>query len=288
VILTVGYVEPPEEASEETAPTDEDRDGDGIADGDDECPDEPEDVDDFEDANGCPDPDNDGDGVLDVDDGAPLDPEDADGFEDEDGVPDPDNDADGVLDVDDGAPTDPEDRDGFQDEDGVPDPDNDGDSILDGDDECPTAPGTAEQNGCPRAVRLDEEHGRILILERVEFATSRDVILSRSEPILEEVRATLAANPQLRRVRIEGHTDDRGRDASNLDLSQRRAASVTRWLTEHGIPTERLEAYGCGETQPIETNDTSEGRQANRRVEFHVVDPAPAEARSVEGCVAAE
>ncbi len=75
-------------------------------------------------------------------------------------------------------------------------------------------------------------------------------------------------------IRVEGHTDDRGSDEHNMDLSRRRAQSVVRWLTEHGLGAQRLEAWGCGETVPVESNGTSVGRQTNRRVEFHIVDPA--------------
>ena len=266
-----------------------DRDGDHVPDALDACAAAAEDVDGFDDADGCPDPDNDGDGVLDVADGAPMDPEDADAFQDSDGVPDSDNDQDGVLDGVDGAPLEPEDRDGFQDADGVPEPDNDHDGVLDAADACPLAPGRAEENGCPRSIRFDAEAGTIVILERVEFATGRDVILDRSFPILEEVRAVLAANPQLTSMRIEGHTDDRGVDARNLQLSWRRASSVERWLTAHEIASSRLEAWGCGELHPAQTNQTADGRQTNRRVEFHILVPAPpGGARALEGCVQAE
>ncbi|MEZ4363747.1 MAG: OmpA family protein [Kofleriaceae bacterium] len=161
----------------------DDRDGDGVLDVADACVDEREDLDGFQDDDGCPDPDNDGDGVLDVADGAPLAPEDRDGFQDEDGVPDPDNDGDERLDAvdrcplepetvngfqdDDGCPDvadrdgdglledadrcpeEPEDRDGFQDDDGCPDPDNDGDHTLDARDRCPNEAGPAENGGCP-------------------------------------------------------------------------------------------------------------------------------------------
>ena len=193
------------------------------------------------------------------------------------------------LDADDRCPLEPEDRDGFQDEDGCPEPDNDHDTVLDPVDQCPLAPGRPEDNGCPRTVRLDTETGTIFILQRVEFATNRDVILDRSFPILVEVAAIMLANPQLRRLRIEGHTDDRGRDANNLDLSRRRAASVIRWLSEHNVAGTSLEGWGCGELHPMETNGTADGRQANRRVEFHIVDPAPpGGARTLEGCIAAQ
>ena len=183
-----------------------------------------------------------------------MDPEDRDNFEDSDGVPDPDNDRDQILDATDQCPNEPEDVDTFEDQNGCPDPDNDRDTVLDVNDQCPLAPGRPEDNGCPRAVRLDTETGQIFILQLVEFATNRDVILERSFPVLEEVRAVIEANPQLTRLRVEGHTDDRGRDAANMDLSRRRAGSVMRWLVEHGIAADRLEAWGCGELHPAETN----------------------------------
>src|SRR5262245_44623536 len=86
------------------APKVGDRDGDGLLDNVDKCPDKPEDKDGFEDDDGCPDPDNDKDTILDAADKCPLEPEDKDTFEDEDGCPDPDNDADGIADVNDKCP----------------------------------------------------------------------------------------------------------------------------------------------------------------------------------------
>jgi outer membrane protein OmpA-like peptidoglycan-associated protein len=267
-----------------------DRDGDGLLDVADRCPAEPEDKDAFEDGDGCPDPDNDQDLVPDVADGAPNDPEDRDGFEDGDGVPDPDNDKDTIADTADRCPNEPEDADAFEDGDGCPDLDNDKDTVADTDDECPTAPGKPDNKGCPVTVRIDNQAGRILILKRVEFATDKDVILQRSFPILEEVAATLAANPQLKRVRIEGHTDTDGPDAYNLDLSRRRAKSVVKWLVDVAkVDAGRLEGFGCGETLPIASNQTVAGKQENRRVEFLIVDPAPpaADARDLSRCVPA-
>jgi outer membrane protein OmpA-like peptidoglycan-associated protein len=132
-----------------------DRDGDGIVDKHDRCPNVPEDFDGFEDDDGCPDYDNDGDGILDRDDACPDDPEDFDGFEDEDGCPDYDNDGDGILDVDDACPNDPETFNGFEDEDGCPDAigDRDGDGYLDHLDLCPDQPedfdGFEDEDGCP-------------------------------------------------------------------------------------------------------------------------------------------
>ena len=264
-----------------------DRDHDGLLDEFDRCPDAPEDRDAFEDEDGCPDPDNDQDGVLDGADQCPNDAEDRDGFEDEDGCPDPDNDQDGILDSADKCTDDAEDRDGFEDEDGCPDPDNDRDGVLDVDDECPTAPGKPADKGCPKSVRV--ENGQILILQRVEFATGRSEVLAASAPILDEVRTTIEANPQLRKLRVEGHTDARGNDARNMELSRQRARSVARWLIEHGTAQGRLEAYGCGENRPRDSNATASGRQSNRRVEVHIIDPAPAgETHSNEGCQAIE
>ncbi len=131
----------------------DDADDDGIEDKKDKCPNEAEDIDGFQDEDGCPDPDNDNDGIPDEDDMCPNEPEDMDGFKDEDGCPEPDNDGDGILDAQDACPTEPEDMDGFKDEDGCPDPDNDGDGILDGDDKCPNEKEDFDEfeddDGCP-------------------------------------------------------------------------------------------------------------------------------------------
>lgn len=287
-VLMLGYVMP--EKEKPLPPVEKDSDGDGLLDSVDQCPMEKEDADQFEDADGCPDPDNDRDGVLDVNDQCPMEPEDADQFEDTDGCPDPDNDQDGILDVNDTCPNEPEDMDDFEDEDGCPDPDNDEDTVLDVDDDCPLAPGVPEARGCPKTVRLDMNTGRIDILQRVEFATNKDTILGRSEPILQEVYDILRVNPNLRMLRIEGHTDDRGKDGANLTLSKRRALSVKNWLVKAGISEDRFEAWGCGENLPISENRTNVGRQTNRRVEFHILLPAPPSgARTTDGqCEAAE
>jgi outer membrane protein OmpA-like peptidoglycan-associated protein len=130
-----------------------DRDHDGVPNKFDNCVNIPEDLDGFEDDDGCPDEDNDKDGLLDVDDRCPDDPEDFDDFEDRDGCPDEDNDRDRVLDIHDGCPVDPEDYDEWQDLDGCPDPDNDADGLLDAQDACPNAAETfnrfQDEDGCP-------------------------------------------------------------------------------------------------------------------------------------------
>lgn len=294
-----------------------DRDRDGLNDKVDPCPDDPEDVDEFEDDDGCPDPDNDADGVLDELDGCPMDAEDKDGFEDSDGCPDldndadgvpdtvdacpnvaedkdgfadedgcidPDNDADTVLDIVDTCPMAPEDLDGFQDVDGCPDPDNDSDGILDVDDLCPDEPedlnGIKDTDGCPDDILAVKSGDSIVILEKVFFATGRDRVLRRSQPVLSAVAQVIKDNPSILTIRVEGHTDDVGRDSGNLDLSQRRAESVQRELLKLEVDASRLEGVGYGETRPIDTNRTKEGRERNRRVEFTILvqtsTPAPA------------
>ncbi len=255
---------------------DDDNDQDGIRDRRDGCPDDAEDVDGFEDEDGCPDADNDGDGVVDADDGCPDDAEDADGFEDEDGCPDTDNDGDGIVDADDGCPDDAEDVDDFEDEDGCPDADNDRDGIGDDTDACVLDPedydGFEDEDGCP-----EEGSGivtltcdRIEIAEAVHFETGSDVIRDSSHQLLDQIAAVLRGASYVRLVRVEGHTDSRGDSDFNHGLSQRRAAAVRTYLVAAGVDVERLESRGLGETTPIADNGNRNGRALNRRVEFHV------------------
>ncbi|AKQ65725.1 OmpA domain protein [Myxococcus hansupus] len=264
----------------------------------------PEDYDGFQDDDNCLDPDDDNDGIPDVVDVCPTEPETYNGFQDEDGCPDDptahqpptqegtpaapppalslppapvDSDGDGIIDSEDACPNEPEDFDGFEDEDGCPDPDNDQDGIPDAVDKCPleaeTINGFQDDDGCPdkgkSQVRV--EGARIVILDKVYFATGRDRILPRSFSLLRQVASTLKANPRILQVRVEGHTDDQGNDAKNLDLSQRRAKNVVAFLVKEGIAAERLEAVGYGEAKPVDTNKTAKGRENNRRVEFNIV-----------------
>jgi outer membrane protein OmpA-like peptidoglycan-associated protein len=169
--------------------------------------------------------------------------------------------------------------------------DRDRDKIPDADDRCPTEPGTEEHHGCPVNTRIDVELGKLVVLKRVEFATNADIILPSSFPILQEVAVILTANPEIKQLLIEGHTDSDGAEAYNLDLSKRRVRSVKKWLVEiANIDPARLEARGCGESLPIADNATVEGRQENRRVEFPILDPAPlvADERNTTRCSAVE
>lgn len=260
-----------------------DADGDGILDPDDECPNDPEDFDAYQDEDGCPeDQDADGDGVADTLDACPVEPEDADGYQDADGCPEPDNDLDGIVDAADRCPDQPEDLDGYQDTDGCPDLDNDGDNIPDATDRCPNEPGPADEQGCPRVYQdVEVTSTGIVIHQRVYFEFDRAVIQSRSHPILQTVAQVMRDFPDIT-VEIQGHTDARGRDEYNLELSQQRAEAVRQYLIQQGIAAERMTARGYGETRPIDSNRTRAGRANNRRVEFVRTDPAAQRSREQE------
>jgi outer membrane protein OmpA-like peptidoglycan-associated protein len=248
-----------------------DRDGDGIKDNVDKCPDDPEDKDGFEDEDGCPDLDNDKDGIPDKTDKCPNDPEDKDGFQDEDGCPDPDNDGDGLFDKVDQCPNDAEDKDGFQDDDGCPDPDNDKDGFLDKDDKCPNEPGVAP-DGCPRKYNLVVvTEKKIELKQTVFFDFNKASIKSVSFALLNDVAQAMVDNPKIK-VEIGGHTDSVGNDAFNLKLSQQRAESVRTYLIKRGIDSNRMVPKGYGENVPIADNRTEAGRSQNRRVEFLITE----------------
>jgi len=212
--------------------------------------------------------DRDGDGILDDIDQCPDVPEDRDGFEDEDGCPDYDNDKDGIYDQQDQCPNDPEDRDGFQDVDGCPDDDNDKDGIPDNVDACPNNPETVngykDQDGCPD--EKPQEIKQALILKGVNFKLASAELLEESYYVLEKVYNSLEAYPHVH-VEIQGHTDSQGSDEYNMALSFDRAQSVRNYLIMRGISPERLVARGYGETRPIASNNTEQGRAQNRRVE---------------------
>jgi OmpA-OmpF porin, OOP family len=284
-----------------------DRDGDGYKDDVDKCPDEPEDFDDFEDQDGCPDPDNDQDGIPDTQDkcpnepgpreneGCPLhkvhdkdgdgipdeidkcpdDPEDFDNFQDKDGCPDLDNDKDGIPDKVDVCPNDPEDKDNFEDEDGCPDPDNDKDRILDQNDKCPNEPetynGFEDEDGCPDKGMVIVQRGKLEILDKIYFETDKDVIMEKSFPLLDAIAATIKGHPEIALIEIQGHADERGDDEHNLDLTDRRAHSVMRALEDRSVELGRLRARGYGETRPVCTQHNEDCWSKNRRVEFIIL-----------------
>ena len=219
--------------------------------------------------------DRDGDGLLDDVDACPDAAEDFDGFQDEDGCPDPDNDQDGVLDGDDQCINEPEDKDGFEDEDGCPDPDNDQDGFPDPDDQCPNEPevvnGVDDYDGCPDEGLITMIDDRIILDERVLFDFERSRVKTRAKPTLEAIVNLQRQHPEWISVRVEGHTDARGNAEFNQDLSERRAANVRDALVKLGIGADLITSVGHGAARLRDMRETEDAHQRNRRVEFVVV-----------------
>ena len=270
----------PGDAKPEPPPPVVDRDGDGITDCEDACSfvkgvasADPA-------KNGCP-LDTDSDGVPDTIDACPTVPGIASADGAANGCPQ-DSDRDGVADAEDACPRDPGKRTADPKTSGCPEvkapppppnPDRDGDGVPNDVDACPDEPGKSDpvprKNGCPKAFL---QGGTIKITEQVKFKTASAEIVAgkESSDILDAVVAVLKAHPEIKALRVEGHTDDRGDAAMNKTLSQARAESVAKWLETHGIEKSRLAAAGFGAEKPIESNATEQGRTNNRRVEFHV------------------
>jgi len=189
-----------------------------------------------------------------------------------------DRDRDGVADARDTCPELAEDLDGNEDDDGCPEGDDDRDGVLDQDDTCPDEPetinGFEDDDGCPDEgpARVIIEEGQIRILENIEFESNSDRLRPESDSILDQIVLTMRAHPEVRRVRIEGHTDETGSRDLNMSLSRRRAAAVKRYLVQHGTESGRLESEGFGPDRPIDDNQSAAGRARNRRVGFVILD----------------
>lgn len=231
-----------------------DRDGDGIADDLDKCPDQAGPARN----KGCPIADRDKDGINDEEDQCPDTP----GVAKYHGCPIPDTDHDGINDEEDMCP----DKPGPVEFNGCPIPDTDGDGVNDKDDKCPTVPGTRENNGCP-VIKKEIIEKVNYAAKKIFFATKSDVIVPSSFSALDKVVAVLKANTTLK-LFIEGHSDNVGTPAFNLALSQKRADAVKNYLVKKGIDVNRLQAKGYGMERPVADNSTEEGRAANRRVEL--------------------
>ncbi|MDA0821887.1 MAG: OmpA family protein [Proteobacteria bacterium] len=149
----------------------------------------------------------------------------------------------------------------------APPKDSDGDGVIDANDECPGTPAGVKVNavGCP------EVGEKILSLEGVNFDTNKATIKPDSEAILNNAVHVLMENASVH-ARVEGHTDSRGSDAYNQQLSQRRAESVVAYFVAHGIDAGRLSPVGFGESAPVGPNDTAENMYRNRRVDLVVTD----------------
>ncbi|MCS6991585.1 MAG: OmpA family protein [Chitinophagales bacterium] len=229
-----------------------DADKDGIADKDDECPNAAG----AKALKGCP--DRDGDGIADKNDACP----DVKGLAAFRGCPD--TDGDGLTDAEDKCPT----RRGALALKGCPDQDNDG--VADDDDRCPTEPGPATNAGCP--VPKQEEMEKLTVAARaINFETGSDKIRPASFKVLDEIVDIMNRYPHTK-WSIEGHTDNVGDDARNMDLSTRRAAAVKNYFISKGISADRLQSAGFGETRPIADNKTAEGRAQNRRTEIKLIE----------------
>jgi OOP family OmpA-OmpF porin len=238
-----------------------DRDDDGILDDDDKCIDVPG----VPEYDGCPIPDTDGDGILDPDDKCVDIP----GVPEYEGCPIPDTDGDGVFDPDDKCVDEP----GVPEYDGCPIPDTDGDGILDPDDKCVNEPETVNQfqdeDGCPDEIpeAVKQFTG---VIEGIYFDVAKATIKSKSAPKLDKAVSVLKEYPDLR-IEISGHTDDRGNDDYNMELSARRADAVKQYMVDAGVDGSRIKTRGAGELEPRESNRTKAGRSKNRRIEFKLL-----------------
>ncbi len=228
-----------------------DTDGDGIVDAEDNCPNAAG----VSSLKGCPDMDN--DGITDRDDECPN----LKGLASMNGCPD--SDGDGIADKNDDCPN----AKGLANFKGCPD--TDGDGIKDGDDACPNVAGVVANKGCPE-VKEEVKQLFSKALTGIQFETGKDIIKKSSFPILDQVVKVMFENPTYK-LDIFGHTDNQGDAAKNLDLSQRRANAVEKYLLEKGVPQDRIVAVkGFGSTAPVADNGTPAGRAQNRRVEFKV------------------
>jgi OOP family OmpA-OmpF porin len=233
-----------------------DTDGDGVNDDADQCPGTPAGT--AVDANGCPLPqDDDHDGVNNDVDKCPNTPAgakvDATGCE-------LDADGDGVVDRLDQCPNTPA---GAKVDDKGCELDSDADGVVDSQDKCPDTPkgDRVDASGCSFKNEIK--------LPGVVFETNSADLKPESIPVLEGAVSTLKRYPDLK-IEVAGHTDSRGSDAFNLDLSSRRAQSVLDYLKDGGV-TNTLTSRGYGERQPVASNNTDDGRQQNRRVVLRVL-----------------
>jgi outer membrane protein OmpA-like peptidoglycan-associated protein len=304
---TLGWAPLPAAARTGT-PTVGDRDGDGIRDDVDACPDEPGVLQADPAKDGCPLPDKDKDGILDSDDACPNVPGVRSADPTKNGCP-ADSDEDGVPDDVDACPkvagvksSDPKkngcpaDRDG----DGIPDnvdacpdvpgvassdpkqngcsDDPDGDGIKGTADACPHEKGPPDpdpkQNGCPKYVRV--ENGEIAINTQIQFQTygkhKSETVSPVSEELMKEIRDAIMTHPEIVKVEVQGHTDDSGSEDFNQRLSQERADAVRQWLIEAGVPADKLVAKGYGYWKPLSDNRVKAGRTKNRRVQFVILE----------------
>ena len=246
-------VDLPEVAKAKVTEVVEDVDGDGIADKNDKCPN----LAGVAQNDGCP-MDTDGDGIYDTDDKCPN----YAGSLERNGCP-TDTDGDGVHDGIDRCVN----LAGIAGNSGCP-ADTDGDGVYDTDDKCPNRPGLPANDGCPK-IKLDDTEKEMLnaAVKSVEFETGSATLKASSSASLDNVVA-LMTKYSAYKLSIKGHTDNQGDFDKNMALSDQRAKAAKEYLISKGISSRRITAKGFGDRVPIESNETPEGRQVNRRVEF--------------------
>lgn len=242
-----------------------DSDGDGVADYIDKCPDTPQAAGTMVDKNGCP-VDSDGDGVPDYMDKCPDTPAAARTAVDANGCV-VDTDGDGVPDMLDKCQNTPAEAKGKVDEKGCP-LDSDGDGIPDYADNCPKVAGVAANHGCPE-IKNEVKALFRKALQGIQFETGKDVIKKESNVILNQIVKVLNDNPSYL-IEIQGHTDNVGKPEMNLELSAKRANAVRNYMIANKISENRITAKGFGDTRPVTSNATAQGKAKNRRVEFVV------------------
>lgn len=181
-------------------------------------------------------------------------------------TPKPDSDQDGIIDEEDKCPF----TKGVKENFGCP-ADRDKDGIIDSADRCPDVAGIEANDGCPE-LKLEEADQKIIqeAIQNVQFETASARLKQTSLEVLNKVAILMQKYPKAR-LKIDGHTDSEADDVKNLELSKARAIACKNYLVQNKeINSNRILANGYGETQPIATNDTAEGRRMNRRVEFHL------------------
>lgn len=147
--------------------------------------------------------------------------------------------------------------------------DSDGDGVVDSQDKCPTVAGSPTNNGCPVEVTKEVKETMTTAMQNVQFETGKSALKNTSFSVLDQLASIMQQHPEYR-LKIEGHTDNVGAEASNQRLSQARATTCLNYLVSKGISASRITATGFGSTRPVADNATKEGRDRNRRVEFIV------------------
>lgn len=247
-----------------------DSDADGFFDDTDACPTEKGVFNADPTKNGCAIADSDGDGFKDDVDACPAEKGVANTDPKKNGCAVADSDGDGLKDDVDACPAEKGVANADPKKNGCAVPDTDSDSFKDDVDACPkeAGPDNADptKRGCPVRALLDRN------LQGVEFDTGKATIRPSSDASLDAAAALLKEHPELTNLEVQGHTDNVGDKRRNKALSAERARAVVAALTKRGIAGNRLAANGFGDEQPIETNDTPEGRQKNRRVQFKILE----------------